>query len=91
MDYLDRGYGECFLRQSQLAEIAAQSLHPGDGQNYHLGDFVIMPNNVHLLCGLIGVTEIESQCHSWKKYTARQINTHLGRKGRSGKRRPLTT
>ncbi|MCE9605618.1 MAG: transposase [Planctomycetia bacterium] len=82
MEWLDRGLGECVLRKPEFNGIVAESLRSGDGDRYRLGDFVVMPNHVHLLVGLIGNTEIERQCFSWKTYTAKRINRCLGRKGR---------
>jgi putative transposase len=82
MEHLDRGHGACVLRRSDLAGIVSQNLHYGNGQRYHLGDFVVMPNHVHLLACLLGDTDLEKQCSSWKKYTATRINQALGRQGR---------
>jgi type I restriction enzyme R subunit len=82
MEYLDRSYGECVLRRECLAEIVANSLRHFDGERYLMGDFVVMPNHVHLLTCLLGTTEIEAQCKSWKTYTAGKINKVLGRRGR---------
>jgi REP-associated tyrosine transposase len=82
MEHLDKGHGECVLRRAELARIVAESLHYFDGQRYHLGDFVVMPNHVHLLVCLLGSTDAEGQCYSWKKFTSTQINARLGRKGR---------
>jgi len=82
LEHLDRGHGACLLKRTELARIAADSLQHFDGQRYHLGDFIIMPNHVHLLVCLLGETEIEAQCASWKHYTAHQINRRLNRKGR---------
>ena len=82
MNYLDRGHGACVLRRPELAKIVAESLRHFDGARYHLGDFVVMPNHVHLLCCLLGDTEIEAQCKSWKRFTAVEINRALGRHGR---------
>jgi REP-associated tyrosine transposase len=82
LEYLDRGYGACVLRSSELSSIVADSLLHFDGDRYVMGDFVVMPNHVHLLVGLQGDTEIEAQCKSWKKFTAREINRRLGQKGR---------
>ncbi|MDZ4657855.1 MAG: transposase [Bythopirellula sp.] len=82
MEYLDRGYGACPLRNPSVAKIVAGALLHFDGERYHLSDFVVMPNHVHLLVCLIGTTEIEAQCQSWKKYSAGQINRLLGRRGR---------
>jgi type I restriction enzyme R subunit len=82
MEYLDRGYGACVLRRADLAKIVGDSFLHFDVQRYHLGDFIVMPNHVHLLVCLLGTTEIESQCWSWKKFTAGKINHALGRRGR---------
>jgi REP-associated tyrosine transposase len=82
MSYLDRGHGECVLRAPAISQIVADSLRHFDNQRYRLGDFVVMPNHVHLLACLLGTTEIESQCYSWKKYSANKINQTLNRKGR---------
>ena len=82
MEYLDRGYGECSLQRPELAKIVADNLKHFDSQRYQLGDFVVMPNHVHILVCLLGETEIEPQCTSWKKFTAAQINRALKRRGR---------
>lgn len=82
LEHLDKGHGECVLKRPELAKIVADSLQHFDGQRYHLGDFVVMPNHAHLLVCLLGDTDVEDQCYSWKKYTATQINRALGRKGR---------
>ncbi|MBI3862255.1 MAG: transposase [Planctomycetia bacterium] len=79
---LDRGIGACVLKRPELAKIVADSLRHFDGDRYHLGDFVVMPNHVHVLVCLLGDTEIESQCYSWKKFTATQLNRALGNPGR---------
>jgi hypothetical protein len=67
MAYLDRGYGKCVLRDQQVANIVAAALRYFDDDRYHLGDFIVMPNHVHLLVCLVGDTEIEAQCHSWEE------------------------
>jgi type I restriction enzyme R subunit len=82
MECLDKGHGECLLNRPELAQIVARSLRHFDKQRYHLGDFVVMPNHVHLLICLLGITEPEAQCYSWKKFTATEINKALSRKGR---------
>jgi REP-associated tyrosine transposase len=82
LQYLDRGYGECVLSQRRAAELVAGALRHFDGERYHLGDFVVMPNHVHLLVCLLGETEIEAQCTSWKRFSAGEINRLLGRRGR---------
>jgi type I restriction enzyme R subunit len=82
MAYLDRGCGACVLKRPAVARIVADNLRHFDGQRYQLGDFVVMPNHVHLLVCLLGRTDLEQQCYSWKKYTATKINRALGQRGR---------
>jgi len=82
MAYLDRGHGECPLSDPSISAIVAATLLHFDGVHYELGDFVVMPNHVHLLACLQGTTQIQAQCRSWKRYSARKINEHLGRTGR---------
>jgi REP element-mobilizing transposase RayT len=82
LEHLDTGYGAGVLKRPELATIVADNLRHFDGQRYILGDFVVMPNHVHLLVCLLGATDIEKQCFSWKKYQATQINRALGRLGR---------
>ena len=82
MEMLDKGLGACVLRRRELRGIVGDGLRHFDGQRYHLGDFVVMPNHVHLIVCLLDDTKIESQCTSWKRYTARQINQTLGTRGR---------
>jgi type I restriction enzyme R subunit len=82
MEYLDRGHGRCFLRDPKLAAFVSAALHQFDSDHYELGDFVVMPNHVHLLVCLRGTTEIGRQCRSWKTFTARKVNECIGRRGR---------
>jgi putative transposase len=82
LESLDRGLGACVLRRAELAKIVADSLQHFDDDRYLMGDFVVMPNHVHLLVCLFGESEIEATCSSWKMFTATRINRQLGRKGR---------
>ena len=54
---------------------------PAHFPNVCLDDFVIMPNHVHFLCAFSGQSEMLKQCAEWKRFSARQINKHLGRTG----------
>jgi|GEM_PF-19037 len=81
LDELDRGHGECVLRDPANAEIVVEALRFFDGQRYDLGDFVIMPNHVHLLVVLRDDNRLAEVLHSWKRHAARQINARMGRAG----------
>ena len=79
---LDACHGDCVLRNPQLANIVAASLKHFNGTRYLLTDFVIMPNHVHLLVMFPDSEMMLSQCESWKRFTAGQVNKQLGRTGR---------
>lgn len=78
---LDECHGACVLKRPDLSQEVANSLKHFDGLRYQLGDFVVMPNHVHLLVMFPGLEQLRLQCRSWKKYTAGKINRVLGRKG----------
>lgn len=79
---VDAGHGACLLRRADLAGIVADSLRFFDGTRYTLGDFVVMPNHVHLLVGGMAREAMRKQVESWKKWSAIKINEARGRRGR---------
>jgi putative transposase len=79
---LDAGHGECVLRLPHLAALVVGALRFFGGTRYVLGDFVVMPNHVHLLVGGLPRDAMLKQVESWKKWTALRINEALGRRGR---------
>ena len=52
-----------------------------DEQRYRMGDFVVMPNHVHMLAAFPSEEAMERQCISWMHYTARQINLAVASNG----------
>jgi len=78
---LDECHGRCVLRESHLSNIVADSLLHFDGVRYCMGDFVVMPNHVHLLASFPDEDQMRKQCESWTHYTAVQIHRFLGEKG----------
>lgn len=82
MENLDKGLGARVLRRPALSKIVADSLLYFNGECYYIGDFVVMPNHVHLLVCLLGDTDLLKQCTSWKKFSAGKINKVLGQSGR---------
>ena len=52
-----------------------------DCDRYQMGDFVVMPNHVHLLVAFRDEDLLVTQCTSWKHFTATQINRWLRRNG----------
>jgi predicted solute-binding protein/REP element-mobilizing transposase RayT len=80
-DWLDQGHGSCLLRDQRAAEVVAQALRFFDDQRYYLDAFVVMPNHVHVLVQPLPGFHLTEIVHSWKSYSARQINKMLGRSG----------
>jgi len=79
--WLDAGYGACWLRRPDAAQIVAGALRFFEGERYALGEFVDMPNHLHLLVTPAPDHELSEIVRSWKTFTARQINGLLGRSG----------
>jgi type I restriction enzyme R subunit len=88
-DFLDTCHGRGLLKRPELAKIVADSLLHFDGQRYRLGDFVVMPNHVHLLAVFATVEAMHKQCDSWLHYTAVQINRVIGEKGKFWQQEPF--
>jgi type I restriction enzyme R subunit len=82
-EHLDAGHGECLMKLSHIRSLVAEAFHYFDAKRYALGDYVIMPNHVHLLAWFPEVSEVsmKKQCASWKRVSSLAINRALGRKG----------
>ncbi|MEK6372635.1 MAG: transposase [Acidobacteriota bacterium] len=70
--YLDAGYGSCILVQH--AEVVANALRYFDGKRYVLHAWCVMPNHVHALFHLEFGRDLDRVLHSWKSYTAHEID-----------------
>jgi putative transposase len=87
--FLDSCHGRCLLKRPELAKIVAESLLHFDGQRYRMGDFIVMPNHVHLLAAFPTAGAMKEQCDSWLHYTAFRINQATGEKGRFWQEEPF--
>ncbi len=88
-DFLDTCRGKCVLRQPVLAQIVADSLLHFDGDRYRMGDFIVMPNHVHLLAAFANPEQMRSQFDSWRHFTAVAINRAIGEKGQFWQQEPF--
>jgi putative transposase len=79
--HLDAGHGECVLRNPALAGVVADALAKFDGERYSQIAWVVMPNHVHALLVQHPDWPMEKLLHSWKSFTSKQLNKHLGRVG----------
>ena len=83
---LDKGQGSCVLKEDWTQQIVADSLHHFDGQRMWLGDYVVMPNHVHLILQLFPGFVMEKVLGSIKQWAARKIGKGLGKIGRTRNR-----
>ncbi len=79
--WIDRGAGECHLKDPRIAEMVEQALLHFDGERYRLIAWCLMPNHVHALIETLPGHPLSEVLHSWKSFTAKQANRLLGRTG----------
>jgi hypothetical protein len=79
--WLDAGHGCCALRDPPAAAIVEGALRFFDRARYTLGPFVIMPNHVHTLFRPLEGWSLEKILHSWKSFTAKELNKLRGTSG----------
>jgi REP element-mobilizing transposase RayT len=79
--YLDEGQGKCRLREDRIAAVVARALEFFDGSRYRLFAWCVMPNHVHAVLQPLPGHELPQILHSWKSYTAKEINKLLEIKG----------
>jgi REP element-mobilizing transposase RayT len=79
-NYLDRGRGQCFLRQSLIGGMVEDALQFFNDDRYILRAWVVMPNHVHVLFKT-NATPMAEILNSWKKYISQKANQILGRRG----------
>lgn len=80
-EWLDAGSGECWLRDEACASIVTRAMHHFDSERYFLSSYCVMPNHVHLTVQPLAGHEPSDVLKSWKGFTAREMNKHLGRDG----------
>ena len=80
-DLLDNGHGSCILKNPNISKIVEDAITYFDGKRYLLDQWVIMPNHVHILVKPLENWSLEKITHSWKSFTANEINKALKRDG----------
>jgi len=61
--------------------VVEEALLAFDGVRYRLCAWTVMPNHVHVLFEAFAGRSIGAIIGSWKRFTAREANRHLGRNG----------
>ena len=75
-EYLDRGVGECWLREARITKLAEDALLFFHRQRYELLAWCVMPNHVHVLVH-VWQTPLGKMVQSWKRYVATQAEAYL--------------
>ena len=75
---LDDCYGDCILRNKDIAQIVANSMLHGNAKRFDMESFVIMPNHVHAIVQFRQGFDLGIVGQSWMRYTARLIHARNG-------------
>ncbi len=78
---LNKGLGQCELKDPQIGGIVRDALLFGNGTDYDLLAWVVMPNHVHVLAHLSPGNDLARQLQRWKSFTSHEINRALERTG----------
>jgi putative transposase len=79
--WLDASEGSCVLKRSACRSIVEGALRYFEGERYDLGEYVVAANHVHALVSPSQGDELSDIIHSWKSYSATEINRAVGRTG----------
>ena len=72
-EYLDRGHGDCPLRDAGIARIVEEALLHFHDDRYEMLAWCVMPNHVHVLVH-IWQTPLSKLERSWKQFVQTQAN-----------------
>jgi REP element-mobilizing transposase RayT len=73
--------GSCVLRRPEAAAIVQNAMCHFNGERYRLAAWCVMPNHVHAVFQPISDFKVKDILHSWKSFTANEINALLGLTG----------
>ncbi len=73
--------GRCGLREPASARIVEDSLLHFQGERYALSSWCVMPNHVHVVVTPYDGHPLRRILHSWKSFTAHEINRITGCSG----------
>ena len=75
-EFLDRGIGECWLRQPRIATLCEEALRFFHNDRYELLAWCVMPNHVHVLVQ-VWATPLSKMVQSWKRHIATEAELLL--------------
>jgi putative transposase len=80
-DGIEADFSRNFFVSDAAAAIIETALLHFDGERYRTFAWCVMPNHVHVIVEQAEGWPLSGIVHSWKSYTANQINRVLGRAG----------
>jgi len=75
-EYLDRGVGECWLRDQRIAKLCEDALLFFHNERYELLAWCAMPNHFHVLVH-VWQTPLGKLVQGWKRHIATQAEAYL--------------
>jgi len=78
---LNQGHGSCLFNDKENAELLQNALQHFEGKRYDLLAWCVMPNHVHVVLKTRPGESLEKILHSWKSFTAHEINKRNGTSG----------
>lgn len=75
---IDQGHGSCVLRRAEVADVVARALLHHEGSKTRMLGFVVMPNHVHAVFGLVGGAELSAVVGAWKGFSSFELGRRLG-------------
>lgn len=79
--YLDSWSGACFMREPRIATLVEGVLRHFDRERYDLFAWCVMPNHVIAVVRPLAGFGLSGIMHTWKSYSAGEVNRLLGRTG----------
>ena len=74
--------GTCLLQDGRAATIVEDALLHFQGERYALSAWCVMPNHVHVVVTPFPGFSLPKILHTWKSYSAHEINSAFSRKGK---------
>jgi len=69
------------MQRDDVAGVVAGALLYFEGVRYRLAAWCVMPNHVHAVMQPLPGYELPGIVHSWKSFTAKEVNRLIGRTG----------
>jgi REP element-mobilizing transposase RayT len=80
-DGIEAHFSQRFFETPEAVDVVERALLHFDGERYRALAWCVMPNHVHVIAEQNEGWPLASVAHSWKSFTANEVNRVLGRKG----------